>query len=1777
MRIVIDLQSCQNGSRHRGIGRYALDITKAMIRLGKEHEYLIFLTDRFPESINYVRQELDGFVPQDAIRICSLFEDTTSADPDSAWRSRAAEIIRTAFISQLQPDIVFVPSLFEGFWDNTVVSVDPAPYATAITLLDLIPLEDPDRYIPAQNDRDAYFRRLRDAQRADLIVSISSFVAEEAKKRMGIDPDKIVVALIGKDDRFHPPAKGSINRADLMKRMGITRPFIFNASPLEYRKNIEGLISGFGSMSQRVREGHQIVIAGKMDTYAKEYLKKLAYVEGLPADTIVLPGYVSDDDLINLYAECSLFVFPSFSEGFGLPPLEAMACGAPVLVANTTSLPEVVGREDLLVDPTSPPLIGAAMERILVNKELRQSLRDFGIKRASDFTWERTAQITLKAFEEAYSRKAAEPKPAILLAKRPRIAFVCTQTAPENHVAGRISGLISALSTSCDIILVCPADQQCDQWLLSQVEYRDLGWLDWNAANLDQIIYAGDSSAGETFSLMLERHPGIFLELQVVDQTNDNDTLSTAFQRDLIAYNGLGALIDASTGQLNHADALSIRGVSLSESAIVTLSERDGTLPLLPLAGDKRAGTIYRNAMGIPDNAPLIVAIVKRNVTANAIMAAYRNTFARKLGAHLVIHVIDTDSINNEKAGSFHLQGGIRHVAGSLNAYYRGMLSTSDMLLIGSDIPKDMEARLIADGAALDCDAVSRADQYGRLDKEITNGLKKATENGGRSAILISPADVKPAQIWAKKITETITQLSKKKLSLLEQVEKMLPGSVRGKRANSLDLGRVSLSIANNLVFEREPLIYIDITAYAAPGSIRRLSLLARKQLYALLSSGGKKIRAIFDAGGYFVVANQFVANLVGINNFYIPDENLIVRPGDRIVGIEHFFSFSASSFSALQKAQERGAAVLFFSAGKAALMGGYETSLADVILAWVKETTFNLDRRVTTLDGKISGIFKNNSVQKVTLNAQSNDMPIEIFVLDNVSTGKSDQEINSDIIGAKPSKSVLAAISDFNIKKNNKISEISNLHYTVMGHLLGNYSLAIVNRTLAKVLENNYPGKTNFLPFEVDPIFHTEGVPLDEKQLMIDLCARPRENQDSEVLISHHWPVMKPQGHPKLAIALFYWEESHIPSDIVDTFNSSFDAIMSPAQSGTDALNISGVKIPKATIGPPVDLSLFQKLAQNRQIKRPIKRFLHISSCFPRKGVDVLLAAWAKAFTIQDDVILIIKTFSNPHNNVQEQVDALRQKQPDIAPIKIIFEDVDKDKILNFYENADVMVLPTRGEGYNLPAIEAMAAGLPLIVTGYGGHRDFCGPQQARMIQFHFAHSGSHVKGTGSMWVEPDIDDLALALQEYADIGNADVIEKRRQNALMAANVEGDPDAWIQRFSGMIGDLLEPRDMNAPRVGWVSTWQIKCGIAQYSGYLLEQMSPDIRRNITIFCDDRTQTSEDDIAFEPIWKLIGNKSQEISEASQKNNVEALIIQHQDGLISWEQLGKIGHDPKLKNIVTVVILHNARNLRRAGSEEAQMVIEGLSKMTRVLVHNIDDMNFLLSMGLYRNLGLFPHGAFAPTNTPTPRAISANHAPIIGCHGFFFRHKGIDKLILSAAKLRRQWPGLRLRLVNARFPGEGHDQIISECKELAAKVGMQDAIDWHLDFLPRDEIEQLLSECDLIVLPYDESDDSASGAIRTALTTMVPLIATRVKIFAELGDSVAWAENNSPEELSRVMADLLEHPEKRRDIQVKMHEWLHAHDWKRMATILEDMITGLVQQQRLGWNSPRNHLT
>ena len=124
-----------------------------------------------------------------------------------------------------------------------------------------------------------------------------------------------------------------------------------------------------------------------MDTFAKRHISDLARGEGLADDAIVLPGFIPDADLPALYHCSSVFAFPSYSEGFGLPLLEAMACGAPVVGSSRTSIPEILGRPDLACDPANVVEIGQAIERILTDAGLEQELREFGPRRAAMFSW----------------------------------------------------------------------------------------------------------------------------------------------------------------------------------------------------------------------------------------------------------------------------------------------------------------------------------------------------------------------------------------------------------------------------------------------------------------------------------------------------------------------------------------------------------------------------------------------------------------------------------------------------------------------------------------------------------------------------------------------------------------------------------------------------------------------------------------------------------------------------------------------------------------------------------------------------------------------------------------------------------------------------------------------------------------------------------------------------------------------------------------------------------------------------------------------------------------------------------------------------------------------------------------------------------------------------------------------------------------------------------------------------------------------------------------------
>jgi glycosyltransferase involved in cell wall biosynthesis len=197
---------------------------------------------------------------------------------------------------------------------------------------------------------------------------------------------------------FHTAPRPAAAQA-VRNRFAITRPFVLSVGDLQPRKNQIGLIHAFERLVKAHPQlKHDLVLAGKATWYAPRVYQAARRSE--VANRIRFLGFVSDADLLQLYNACDAFVFPSFYEGFGLPVLEAMACGRAVISSNASALPEVADGAGILVDPASPEAMARAMADLLLDSELRARMERLGLMRAAHFSWRKTAERTLEVYQE---------------------------------------------------------------------------------------------------------------------------------------------------------------------------------------------------------------------------------------------------------------------------------------------------------------------------------------------------------------------------------------------------------------------------------------------------------------------------------------------------------------------------------------------------------------------------------------------------------------------------------------------------------------------------------------------------------------------------------------------------------------------------------------------------------------------------------------------------------------------------------------------------------------------------------------------------------------------------------------------------------------------------------------------------------------------------------------------------------------------------------------------------------------------------------------------------------------------------------------------------------------------------------------------------------------------------------------------------------------------------------------------------------------------------------
>jgi glycosyltransferase involved in cell wall biosynthesis len=416
MRLVIDLQGAQSESRFRGIGRYALAITKAIARLNTEHEIFVVLNGMLTETLELLRTSLSALLPNDHILVWQGPGPTRFIDGTNHFNQQIAQRLREAFILSLSPDMILITSLFEGYGDEANVSIGSFDHQTptAVILYDLIPLISTEKQFTENQLLVEYYQaQLASLKKANVLLAISESARQEAIQYLPVAPDQ-VVTIYGSGDSIFRPLQYSVDEKQIFcLNLGINKPFLFYTGGADERKNLPRLIRAFASLTPELRKQYQLVFAGKMPQVNQNELQKIARQAGLSKQDFLLLGYVTDEQLVSLFNCCALFVFPSLHEGLGIPPLEAMACGAPVIGANTTSLPEVIGLPEAMFNPRDEQAISKLITRALTDELFRNQLRENGAKQIQKFTWEDSAKRLLLALEQFHQNQlenGAKPK-----------------------------------------------------------------------------------------------------------------------------------------------------------------------------------------------------------------------------------------------------------------------------------------------------------------------------------------------------------------------------------------------------------------------------------------------------------------------------------------------------------------------------------------------------------------------------------------------------------------------------------------------------------------------------------------------------------------------------------------------------------------------------------------------------------------------------------------------------------------------------------------------------------------------------------------------------------------------------------------------------------------------------------------------------------------------------------------------------------------------------------------------------------------------------------------------------------------------------------------------------------------------------------------------------------------------------------------------------------------------------------------------------------------------
>lgn len=373
MRIGIDIRSLI--FTRAGISCYTFNLIKALSAVDKENEYLLFCNTKSGyDWSGYFR------VKEDVIRFPHLGRFT-----EKLWEE--------VFLPQR-----LLAKKIDVFHSPRYMLPKKKPCHFIVTIHDLSFKRIPQLFTRKVFDCVNHWVEFS-VEKADKIIAVSGHTKNDLINLFNAKAEKIEVIYEGVDENFRP-VKTPESLKEIKHKYNLPEKFILFVGTIEPRKNIKRLIEAFYDLTKNRKMEHSLVIAGGKGWHYDDVFNT---VEKLKlGKKIIFTDYVRGSELPLLYNAADLFVYPSLYEGFGLPPLEAMACGVPVVTSNTSSLPEVVGDAAVLVDPADVQTMAEAIKQTLEDKNLREKMIKQGFIQAKKFSWEATAIKTLNVYERVF-------------------------------------------------------------------------------------------------------------------------------------------------------------------------------------------------------------------------------------------------------------------------------------------------------------------------------------------------------------------------------------------------------------------------------------------------------------------------------------------------------------------------------------------------------------------------------------------------------------------------------------------------------------------------------------------------------------------------------------------------------------------------------------------------------------------------------------------------------------------------------------------------------------------------------------------------------------------------------------------------------------------------------------------------------------------------------------------------------------------------------------------------------------------------------------------------------------------------------------------------------------------------------------------------------------------------------------------------------------------------------------------------------------------------------